>query len=139
MGENARDEAQWFPNALELHLCESCECSEPWLERQKNNRLNPQDTIRKVLKLKCLEFPYIVDLGIICVNYDKKKGWESNWEFDSRPQISWKHGSNEVQLELAIHHWKDILKGYKILSSNFFQKTWFEKDMSIQNFGTTII
>jgi hypothetical protein len=42
MGENVRDEAQWFPNVLplwELHLCGSCECSEAWLERQTNTKL----------------------------------------------------------------------------------------------------
>jgi hypothetical protein len=27
------------------------------------------------------------DLNYKCMNYDQKKGHESNWEFDSRPQI----------------------------------------------------
>jgi hypothetical protein len=31
-------------------------------------------------------------------------------------------GSNEVQLKRAIHYWKDIFKGYKILSFHFQNK-----------------
>jgi hypothetical protein len=33
--------------------------------------------------IKCLECPCIVHLDLICMSYDKKKGWESNWELDS--------------------------------------------------------
>ncbi len=47
----------------------------------------PHDTIRKVLKHICLQCPHIVHLDLICMSYDKKKGQESNWEFDSQPQI----------------------------------------------------
>jgi hypothetical protein len=53
------------------------------------------------------------------MSYDQKKGWESNWEFDFQPQAPWKQGSNEVRLERAIHHWKDISKGYKIILEFF--------------------
>jgi hypothetical protein len=93
MMESARDEAQWLPNALplwELHSCESYKCSEPWLERQKNIKLCPHDTIRKVLNPRWLKCPHIVHLNLICMSYDQKKGRESNWEFDFRPQIPWK-------------------------------------------------
>jgi hypothetical protein len=61
IGENARDEAQWFPSALpfwKLHSCESCECLEPWLEREKNTKLGPHDTIKKFLKRRCLKCPW---------------------------------------------------------------------------------
>jgi hypothetical protein len=49
------------------------------------------------------------------MSYDQKKGRESNWEFDSQPQIPLKQGSNDLLFELVIHHWKDIFEGYKIL------------------------
>jgi len=38
MGESARGEAQRLPSAFplwELHSCESYECLEPWLKKQK--------------------------------------------------------------------------------------------------------
>ncbi len=127
MGENARDEVQWLLNALpfwELHLWGSCECSEPWLERWTSTKLSPHDTIKNFLKCRCLKCTCIVHLDLIWMSYDKKKGRKSNYKFDSRPPILWKQGSNEVWLERAIHHWKDILKGYNILSS-YFQKKNF--------------
>jgi hypothetical protein len=56
----------------------------------------PQDTIKKVLKHRCLKCPLIVHLDLICMSYDQKKGWESNWEFDYQPQIHGKQGLNEI-------------------------------------------
>jgi hypothetical protein len=87
-GENAKDETQWLPNAFsfwELHSCKSYKCLEPWLERQKNIKLGLQDTIRKVLKCKCLRCPFIVHLNLIFMSYDQDKRWESNGEFDCQP------------------------------------------------------
>jgi hypothetical protein len=121
-GENARDKAQWLPNALslwELHSCGSYKCLETWLERQKNTKLGLHDIIRKVLKCRCLRCPFIVHLNLICMSYDQDKRWESNWEFDYQPQIPWKQESNEVQLECALDFWKDLFEGYKILPSHF--------------------
>jgi hypothetical protein len=57
MRESAR-EAQWLSSALpfwELHSCESYECLKPWLERQTSTKLGPQDTIKKILKRRCLK------------------------------------------------------------------------------------
>ncbi len=130
MGENAKDEVQWLPSALplwELHSWRSCECLEPWLERQTSTKLGPYDTIKKVLNLQCSKCPHIGHLDLICMSYDQKKGWESNLEFDFRPQIPWKQGSNEVRLERATHHWKDIFKGYIILSLHFQKKNLYLK------------
>jgi len=36
-------------------------------------------------------------------------------------------GSNEVKLEHAIHHWKDIFKGYKIFSLHYQKKIDLKK------------
>jgi len=85
----------------------------------KNTKLGPQDTIRKVLKCRCFKCPHIVHLNLICMSCDQKKRRESNWKFDSWPQILWNQGSNEVWLECVIHCWKDIFKGYKILCPCF--------------------
>jgi hypothetical protein len=61
----------------------SCEYLKPWLEKQTNTKLAPHETIKKVLKCRCLKCPLKVHLDLICISYDQKKGWEPNWEFDS--------------------------------------------------------
>jgi hypothetical protein len=70
------------------------------------------------------------------MNYDQKKGWESNCEFDSQPQIPLEKGSNDLQLENAIRCWKDFFDGYKILPLQAPKKK-FRKDMSVQISRTT--
>jgi len=52
--------------------------------KAKNTKLGPHDTIRKVLKCKCLNCLHIIHLYMIFMSFDQKKGWESNWEFDSQ-------------------------------------------------------
>ncbi len=97
--ENARDEAHWLSSALpfwELHLCENCECLEPWLKRKTSVKIGSQDTIKKVLKCWCLKCLHIVHLDLICMSYDQKKGRELNWKFDSQPQILGMQKSNDV-------------------------------------------
>jgi hypothetical protein len=78
MGESATDGAQ-CPIALplwKLHLCKSRECSKFPLERQKNTKLHSKEIIKKVLKRRCLKCLCIVHLDLICMSYDKKKGWK---------------------------------------------------------------
>jgi hypothetical protein len=50
--------------------------------------IGPLGHIRMVLKHGCLMCLCIIHLDLICMNYDQKKGWESNWEFDFRLQIT---------------------------------------------------
>jgi hypothetical protein len=38
------------------------------------------------LKCKCLKWAHMTRLDICNTSYGKKKGWESNWQFDSQPQ-----------------------------------------------------
>ncbi len=54
-----------------------------WKGKQARNWA-PQDTIRKVLKLRLLNFPQIFHLDPICMSYDQKKRRESN----SQPSIT---------------------------------------------------
>jgi len=39
--------------------------------------------IEKILELKCLKWARITQLDIPNTSYGQKKGWESNWQFDS--------------------------------------------------------
>jgi hypothetical protein len=41
--------------------------------------------IRNLLKLTCLKWARMTHLDIYNTSYDQKKGWESNWQFDSWP------------------------------------------------------
>jgi hypothetical protein len=43
-------------------------------------------TVGKVLKCKCPKWPRISHLDFCSTSYGRKKGRESNWQFDSRPQ-----------------------------------------------------
>jgi hypothetical protein len=39
----------------------------------------------KILKRRCWKWAHMSHLDIFSTSYDKKKGQESNWQFDSRP------------------------------------------------------
>jgi len=41
--------------------------------------------VGKVLKCKCRKWPRMSHLDICSTSYGQKKGWESNWQFDSWP------------------------------------------------------
>jgi hypothetical protein len=51
----------------------------------KPNTSKVGDFIGKVLKRKYQKWPRIGHLNIFRPSYGQKKGWESNWQFDSRP------------------------------------------------------
>jgi hypothetical protein len=122
MRESARDEAQWLSNALplwELHLCKSCECLKPWLEGQTNTKLGPQNTIRKVLKHRWFKGPHIFHLNLICISYDQKKRWESNWEFDSQLQIPSQQGQMKSNWSMLYTIGKIFAKVIRYFSLNF--------------------
>ncbi len=57
------------------------------VDRQTNAKLGPQEPMKKILKHRCLKHPHFAHLKLICMSYDQKKGHESNWVFDSWPQI----------------------------------------------------
>jgi hypothetical protein len=68
--------------------------------------------IGKLLKRKCLKWARIVHLDIWNTSYDQKKGWESNCQFDSRPQ---KVGNRPDLLSCrghATYRWKALDESY---------------------------
>jgi hypothetical protein len=42
-------------------------------------------TFGKVLKCRCPKWPCMSNFDICNISYGRKKGWESTWQFDSRP------------------------------------------------------
>jgi hypothetical protein len=53
--------------------------------------------------------------GHLNTSYGQKKGRESNWQFDSRPQKIWNRPDFIAFRQRATYRWKALDKGY-----NFF-------------------
>jgi hypothetical protein len=57
-------------------------------------------------------------LDLKCMSYDQKKSWESNWEFNSWPQILSKVGVKLTPIRVCNTPLKRSFEGYKILPSH---------------------
>jgi hypothetical protein len=68
--------------------------------------------IENLLKRKCLKWARIAHLDIWNTSYGQKKGWESKWQFDSRPLKVKNRPDFLVCRQCATYHWKDLNKGY---------------------------
>jgi hypothetical protein len=55
-------------------------------------------------------------LDIYSTSYGKKKGRESNWQFDSQPLKINNRPNPGVCRWSATHHWKDLEESYKFAS-----------------------
>ncbi len=97
--------------------------------------------IRKALKCRCPKWPRMSHLDICSTSYGRKKGRESNWQFDSR---SLKVG-NQPELGLCrwtvIHHWKALKESYKfaldlIPIRGLIKKFWILKFPKSSNRGS---
>jgi hypothetical protein len=68
--------------------------------------------IGKLLKCRCLKWACMAHLDIWNTSYGQKKGWESNWQFDSWPL---KVGNRPDLLgcrQHATYRWKALDEGY---------------------------
>jgi hypothetical protein len=96
--------------------------------------------IEKILKRRCLEWTCIAHLNIWNTSYRQKKGWESNYQFDSWPQ---KVGNRPDLLSCrgcATYCWKAINESYnfafdRIAIRGLLAKLWGSKVAGIP-FGT---
>jgi len=69
--------------------------------------------IEKSSKCRCHKWVRMGHLDICNTCYGKKKGRESNWQFDSQP-LKIKNRLNPGACRWnAIHHWKNLKKNYK--------------------------
>ncbi len=69
--------------------------------------------IAKLSKCKCRKWPHINHLDICSTSYGRKKGQESNWQFDSRPLKVGNQPDPGVCRWSATHRWKVIKENYK--------------------------
>jgi hypothetical protein len=70
-------------------------------------------TVGKVLKCRCRKWPRMSHFDISSISYGKKKGRESNWQFDSRPLKVRNRPNPGVYRWSVTHHWKALKKSYK--------------------------
>jgi hypothetical protein len=74
-------------------------------------------TVGKVLKCRCPKWPCMNHLDIYSPSYGRKKGRESNWQFDSRPLKVGNRPVPDVCWGSAIWRWKAFDESYNIGSS----------------------
>jgi len=71
--------------------------------------------IEKLSKCKCRKWARMGHLDICSTCYGKKKGRESNWQFDSRPLKVGNWPDPSVCNGNAIHLWKSLKESYKFV------------------------
>jgi len=69
-------------------------------------------TVGKVLKCRCPKWPRMSHLDIYSTSYGRKKGWESNWQFDSWPLKVGNRPDYGACRQSATHHWKALKESY---------------------------
>jgi hypothetical protein len=68
--------------------------------------------IEKLLERRCLKWSCMIHLDIWNTSYGQKKGWESNWQFDSWP-LKVKNRLDFLACRWhATYRWKDLDEGY---------------------------
>jgi hypothetical protein len=70
-------------------------------------------TVEKVLKCRCPKWPRMSHLNICSISYGRKKGRESNWQFDSWPLKVGNWPDSGVCRWSATHRWKALEESYK--------------------------
>jgi hypothetical protein len=69
-------------------------------------------SLEKLLKCRCLKWARMTHLDIYNTSYSKKKGWESNWQFESRPQNVKNRPDFRACRWCATHRWKALDESY---------------------------
>jgi len=92
----------------------------------------------------CPKWPCMSHLDICSQSYGQKKGWESNWQFDSRPLKVGNRSFPNVCKQSAIGHWKALEESYNFgldltPIGGQSQEIWMSKVPKVQtqdSFGT---
>ncbi len=89
------------------------------------------------MKCRCPKFPRISHLDIYSTSYGRKKGHESNWQFDSRPLKVGSRPDLSMCRWSVIHRWRALKEGYKfgldlVPIGGWGQKLWLPKVPGVQ-------
>jgi hypothetical protein len=93
--------------------------------------------IGKLLKSTCRKWPRMSPLDICSISYGKKKGRESNWQFDYWPLKVRNRLDPGVCKWSATHRWKALKENYKfsldlIPIGGLSKKLWICKVLGVQ-------
>jgi hypothetical protein len=105
----------WSPTlgkSWDLESFGTPKCSELNKKGQKTSHWGVLGVVGKVLKRRYRKCPRIGNSDICSPSYGKKKGQESNWQFDSRPLKVGNRALPDVRFASATWHWKDLDEGY---------------------------
>jgi hypothetical protein len=95
--------------------------------------------IGKILEFRCLKWARMTHMDIWNTSYAQKKGWESNWQIDSRP-LKVKNQPNFLACRCcATYRWKPLDEGYNFFSNlipirGLHTKLWPHKVMEFWEF-----
>jgi hypothetical protein len=93
--------------------------------------------IGKLSKFRCRKWACMSHLDICSISYGKKKGQESNWQFDSRPLKVENRSHPSVCRWNATHYWKALKEKYKFASDlipigGLSKELWTHKVLGVQ-------
>jgi hypothetical protein len=94
--------------------------------------------VGKALKCRCPKWPCMSHLDICSTSCGQKKGRESNWQFDSRPQKVENRPNLGVCRWRATHRWKALQESYKfasdlVLIRGLSRELWASKVLGVQS------
>jgi hypothetical protein len=94
-------ESQWTPKTSESNF-----------RGQNSMACDVLYIIGKLLEHKCLKWAFNAHLYIWNTSYGQKKGWESNWQFDSQPLKVGNQPDFHACRWRATYRWKALDEGY---------------------------
>jgi len=94
---------------------------------QNTSHWNVFYIIGKFSKCRCPKWPRMSHLDICSTNYGRKKGRESNWQFDSRPLNVRNRPDLDACRGSVTHRWKAIEERYNFGLDLVLIRTWGEK------------
>jgi hypothetical protein len=107
------------------------------LQGSKHSPWGVLHIIGKLSKCRCRKWPCMSHLDIYNTSYGKRKGQESNWQFDSRSLKVRNRPDPSVRRSSATHRWKALKENYKF-ASNFIpigglsKELWIHKIPGVQ-------
>jgi len=110
-GAKCEDETH-TPKVGDLESSGTPECLEFDSRGQNTLDWGVLGVIGNFLKCRCPKWPRIGHLDICSPSYGQKKGWESNWQFDSRPLKVGNRPLLDVCRWSAMGHWKALEESY---------------------------
>jgi len=106
------ENATHTPESGKMESSETLENSELDLRGQISLHLGVLYINENVLKCICPKWPHMGHLDICSPSYGRKKGQESNWQFDSRPLKVRNRPLPDVASRSAAWRWKAFDKSY---------------------------